>query len=283
MSNLTFTGTKDLKFKHNGLGVNTFLKGKKTIFNFSMVLPPEQPLTRDKQREFLRSILNAQSIIERLPAHDLTNFDVLPNQIINNDYTPFYKYTSEHIYTSKLQKGIWQLGCIEQYRTIENTKQRDEFEGQCFINMNINGHGVTSLACTGFNYLIFCGTRKKSSDLHRDSFGTKELYFPNVRSFADSVKKSIGAKRYYVQNVIYNSSKWINIDEPIMDEWVNVNDILGSRYIELINKHSLYPSLFVKPESFAPEEEVRIVFEMDKDYYKPLRFENNSLLDYVKH
>lgn len=283
MNNLTFTETKDLKFKHDGTGVHAFLKGKKTIFNFSMSLPPEQPLSDDKQREFLKEILAAQSIIKRLPAHDLANFNVLPNKIVDNDFTPFYKYTSEYIYKNKLLKGSWQLGCIEQYRTIENIKQRDEFEGQCFVNMNVNGYGLTSLACTGFNYLIFCGTRKKASDLHRESFGTKELYFPNVRSFADAVKKSIGAKKYYVQNVEYSSSKWINVDDAIEDELVNVNDMLCSRYIELVNKYSLYPSLFVKPEPFAGEEEVRIVFEMDKDYYKPLRFENRGLLSYVRH
>jgi len=40
--------------------------------------------------------------------------------------------------------------------------------------------------------------------------------------------------------------------------------------------------LFVKPEYFVQENEIRLVFEMDKDFYQPFEFENLKLLDYIK-
>lgn len=283
MSNLTFTETKDLKFKHDGYGVHAILKGKKTTFNLSTVLKEDASLTDKEMKEYIKLVLTAQNMLNRLPLHKIDDFRTIDVIDIVNDYTPFYKYTSMNSYENFFKRGQWQLGCIQQYKTIENKKQRDEFEGQCFMNMMINNHKTNSLVCTGFNYLIFCGTRKASSELHKDSFGEKELYFPNVRSFADSVKKTIGAKRYYIQNVEYNTSKWFNVKDHILDDQVNLEDIINTRYVELINQYSVYPSLFVKPEAFCPENEVRIVFEMDKDYNKPLRFENRSLLDYVKH
>ncbi|MGA9212216.1 hypothetical protein, partial [Kaistella sp.] len=169
------------------------------------------------------------------------------------------------------------------YRTIENKKARDEFEGQTFMDLIINGHQVTSFVCCGFNYLILCGTSQRSETLHQDSFGSKELYFPNVRSVAESISRTIGAKRFFVQKVSYNSSKWFSLDSEIHNDAININDIVCEPYIELINKLSLYPSLFVKPAPFASEKEVRIVFEMHKDQKLPRQFYNKEILNYIVH
>jgi hypothetical protein len=63
---------------------------------------------------------------------------------------------------------------------------------------------------------------------------------------------------------------------------VDIENILTPKFFEIIKKHLVYPSLFVKPEYFEIENEVRLIFEMNKDYKKPLRFENKQLLDYIK-
>lgn len=52
-------------------------------------------------------------------------------------------------------------------------------------------------------------------------------------------------------------------------------------YFDILYDNMFYPALFVKPEPFSSENEVRIVFEMPKDYMKPLSFENKGLLDFM--
>ena len=274
----------DLKLKHDTNGLHAFLNGKRTTFGMSTVLKPDASQTDDDIKEQIKIILTLQEGLNRfsMPIYKIDDFKPININEILNDYTPFYKYTSHAIFENYIRKGRWQLGTIHQYQTIENQKQRDEFEGYCFMNMVINGQLTSSLVSTGYNYLIFCGTKKSNSALHKGSFGEKELYFPNVRSFADSIKKSIGARRYYIQEIEYNTSKWFNVKDPIIDDKLDLQNIIGAGYIELLNKYSLYPSLFVKPEVFSEEKEVRIVFEMDKDYYKPLKFENKSLLNYIR-
>lgn len=283
MSNLTFTETTNLKFRYNKDGVNAFLNKKKTVLNFSSVLKEGANLTFEQQNSYIKSILQLQSSVRGLPLHSFEEYSpvVIPEE--TNDFTPFFKYTKPEIYNKYIKKGNWQLGCIQQYKTIENLKARDEFEGQTFIDININGHQVTSFVCCGFNYLILCGTSERSESLHQKNFGFKELYFPNVRSVAESISRSIGAKRFFVQKVSYNSSKWFTLDSEINNNKIDLNDIVSEPYIELINKVCLYPSLFVKPLPFEPEKEVRIVFEMPKDQKLPRQFFNKEILDYIKH
>lgn len=60
------------------------------------------------------------------------------------------------------------------------------------------------------------------------------------------------------------------------------NNILTSQFFDILKEHSLFSSLFVKPESFSPENEIRIIFEMAKDYRKPHQFENKEILNYIK-
>jgi hypothetical protein len=283
MSHLTFTETKNLTFRHNNEGVNAFLNKKKTILNHINILKEGVKLTLEQQNAFIKIILSGQSMIRNLPYHNFDNFSpvVIPKQ--ENDFTPFYKYTSPDVYNKYIKKGNWQLGCIQQYKTIENLKARDEFEGQTFIDLNINSHQVTAFACCGFNYLILCGTSERSESLHQDSFGSKELYFPNVRSVAESICRSIGAKRFFAQKVSYNSSKWFTLDSEINNDKIDLEDIVSEPYIELINKLCLYPSLFVKPAPFENEKEVRIVFEMERDQKMPRQFFNKEILNYIKH
>lgn len=238
--------------------------------------------TDEQYLSIAESVLKFHCSVRNVPLHNIER----PTQIskkLTNDYSPFYKYVSNEIFDNYLSKGIFQLGTIEQYRTIENKKQRDEFEGYSFLNLNINNHIISSVCSSGFNYLVFCATRKGDSDTLKEQFGEKQLFFPDVKGFAESICKKIQAKRYFIQNIEYNTLKLYINKNKIRNSKIDVKQILTPEYFDIIKEHIVYPSLFVKPESFKPENEVRIVFEMSKDIKVPLRFEHNELLKFIKY
>ena len=125
--------------------------------------------------------------------------------------------------------------------------------------------------------MIFCGTPADNSTFPENHFGDKKITIPNVKAFAESIKKSINAKKYYVQKVSYNSVKLFINRDAIYNNKISLDNILNEHFFESLKDNFLYPSLFVKPETFKPENEVRIIFEMHKDYKKPLRFDNIGL------
>lgn len=282
-SELKFIDTPSLKFHHSKDGVIAFYQNNKFILGHLSISKEGAEFNDETYIEYSKAVLKFNCSVRNVPLHKIEQpIPIFSNKIIN-DYSPFYKYISTDIFEKYIRKGMWQLGAIEQYRTIENIKQRDEFEGYSFLNLNINNHIVSSICNTGFNYLIFCGTRSSKSLIHKEQFGDKELYFPNAKSFADNICKAIGAKRYYIQNVQYNTLKLYINKNKISNPDLDVSNILTPLYFDIIKEHFVFPSLFVKPESFKQENEVRIVFEMPKDYYKPLRFEHKGLLKMIKY
>jgi hypothetical protein len=269
-----------MKFSHSPEGVIVDYKKRKHILGFLSISHENIAFTNDEYLDFSRVTLEGQCIARNKPLHLIQNLNPVSSGDLNNDFSPFYKYTSNEVFNKYIKNGIWQLGTINQYRTIENIKQRDEFEGYSFINLNINNHIVSTVFNTCFNYYIFCATKSNESDMHKNQFGEKKLTFNNVKSFADAMCKTINARRYFIQNVEYNTLKLYVNKEPIYNPNIDVNQILTSDYFDVIRNHVFYPSLFVKPEAFKHENEVRIVFEMDKDCKQPLRFQNKSLLNY---
>ncbi|MFN9320380.1 MAG: hypothetical protein ACK58Q_07325, partial [Chitinophagales bacterium] len=83
------------------------------------------------------------------------------------------------------------------------------------------------------------------------------------------------AKVEYTNSKIAKS-KHINIDRFSPKDFIHNEEI-----IELLISTSLYPSLYVKPEMFHPENELRIVFEMPDDYPTCHRFKDETLLDQI--
>lgn len=281
-TDLKFINTNSLKFFHSKEGVIASYKKNKFILGFLSISEEGIDFTDEEYNSFAEITLKYHCSVRNVPLHKIEKSIPVSKKIIN-DYSPFRKYVKKDIFDNYISKGIFQLGTIEQYRTIENKSQRDEFEGHSFLNLNINNHIVSSICNSGFNYLIFCGTKSENSEEHKKQFGDIELNFPNVKTFAETICKIIKAKRYFIQNVEYNTLKlYINKDK-ITSSKININQILTPAYFDIIKEHLIYPSLFVKPEFFKPENEVRIVFEMTKDYFKPYRIENKELLKYVKY
>jgi hypothetical protein len=283
MTHLQFNSTNDLKFSHSLEGVIADYKKIKHILGYLSISQKNVDFTDQQYLDFANTILVSQCLLRNKPLHLVENVNPISSNNFINDFSPFYKYTSNDVFNKYIKNGIWQLGTINQYRTIENIKQRDEFEGYSFINLNINNQIVSAVFNTCFNYYVFCATKTDESVEHRNQFGEKKLSFTNVRSFAEAMCKTINARRYFIQNVEYNTLKLYINKEPIYNPKIDVNQVLTPEYFELIKKHVFYPSLFVKPDAFKHENEVRIVFEMYKDCKQPLRFQNKNLLKYCSY
>lgn len=284
MNELKFIDTPELKFHHNRKGVNARYNKKKFILGTLSVSHQNITFSQEDYLNLSKNVLNFECSVRGFPKYDTTLNQLIDSRNITNDYGPFYKYVDKKIFQNKILKGNWQLGNIHQYRTIENKKQRDEFEGFSFLNLNINNHIISQVCNAGFNYLILCGTRSKSSSEHKNQFGEQELFFPDIKSFAVDVCKEIKAIKYFIHKVEYNSLKTYINPKVYINENINVADrILVPEYLDILYQNLIYPSLFVKPEAFSSEDEVRIVFEMPRDYNKPYRFKNKKLLKHIQY
>lgn len=284
MRHLNIANSTNLKFEKNDTGSYVLYNNKKIIFGtFLMILKRDKHFTDYQLLRLAKDNLRAYCTSKKLSSPSIRNFKVVSAKEIINDYTPFYKYVQPDIFEKYIKNGNWQLGTIEQYRTIENSKQRDEFEGFCFLHLNINNHIVGTNLITGFNYLILCGTKEDNSSFHKTNFGEKVLYFADVKTFAERVCKIVKAKKYYIHNVEYNTLKSYVSNDKIYNKYLELENLLAPPFFDIISQHILYPSLFVKPENFKQENEVRIVFELDNDCFEPYKFEDKSLLNYFKY
>jgi hypothetical protein len=257
-------------------------KNRKIIFgNIIMIGKKNASLTDYQHIRLAKDNLKSYCSTKKIPYKSGKKIIPIYSKSIVNNYTPFYKYVQTEVFDEFILKGKWQLGTIEQYRTIENIKQRDVFEGFSFLNLNINHHFIGITFISGFNYLILCGTRSANSDYHKTNFGEKILHFKNVRSFADSIMQTIKAKQYFIQDIEYNSTKYCIAKDKIHDERIDLRNLFTPPFFDKIFENITYPSIFVKPEEFQQENEVRIVFEMEKDYFDPYQFENKNLLNMI--
>lgn len=220
LGHLKIANCSSLRFEQNDNKLTAVYKNKKTIFGTSlMILKRNKDLTAKQKLRLGRDNIRAYCEQNNLPIPIFKNTSPVYAKDIVNDYTPFYKYVEPCI-TEKYRNGSWQLGTIEQYRTIENKKQRDEFEGYSFLYLNINNRMIGSNFISGFNCLILCGTRSSNSDYHKKNFGENILFFPDVKSMAEKISYEIKAKKYYIQNIEYNSLKFYISNENIFNKYL---------------------------------------------------------------
>lgn len=277
---LNFNNEHNLKFFHNEQGVIVSYKKKKFILGF-LSLSDLNSFSDEDYLNLAKTTLRFHTKVRNVPLHKVSLFNhITPN--LNNDYTPFYKYINHDIYDKYIKNGIFQLGTIQQYRNIENEQQRDEFEGHSCINLTINNQIISLLCNSGFNYYIFCGTKSINSEYHKKQFGDKIIKINDVKLFAETICKQINAVKYYIQNIEYNTLKLYINKNNLIDTKIDTNNILNSNFFDLLQSYILYPSIFVKPEPFKTENEVRIIFEMKKDVSKPYIFENKTLLKLIE-
>lgn len=197
-------------------------KGRKINFgNLIMIGKRNAVLTDDLHLRLCRDNIKSYSSSKKIPFKMGKNLVPIYSKTVTNEYSAFYKYVKPEIFEKFISKGHWQLGTIEYYRTIENMKIRDEFEGYSFINLNLNNHMVAISFITGYNYLILCGTKSSDSLYHKQTFGDIEICIPDIKSFAEIICEQINAKRYFVHNIEYNSSKYYVVKNKIHDPYID--------------------------------------------------------------
>jgi len=275
-SNLTFTQT--------GKELYATYQNRKINFSNIIMIGKRNTLLSDYQHLMLaKDNLRSYCENKKIPYKSPKNLTLIYSKDFKNEYSEFYKYIKPETFENFISKGHWQLGTIEYYRTIEDKKIRDEFEGFSFLNININNHMVAITFITGYNYLILCGTKSSDSKYHKENFGEKIICIPDIKSFAEIICKKVHAKRYFVQSVEYNSSKYYIVKNKIHDPYIDLRNLFTPPFFDKIFEHTFYPSLFVKPDYFKQENEVRIVFELDRDCFEPYKFEDKSLINFIQY
>lgn len=261
-------------------GISCVVDNLEVILKMSAVLDENKPFSVEDTIGYLESTTKLQSLISDSPHHEITSLTESSDFSDRNNWT-FSKYVSTDIYNRYISKGQFQFGTIRYYQETEISKIRDEYEGYSNLQFGINNQQVLYSCFTGYNYLIFCGTRKTNSAQHQDQFGDKQIIIPNINSFAKSCHRALNSKSYTIGEVQYSNSKYYRASDLNLDHF-DIDNPFSEEIINHIRKEAVFPSLFVKPEVFKNEEEIRIVFEMPKDQKRPLKISNRGLLDFIE-
>ncbi len=200
-----------------------------------------------------------------------------------NNYTgPFYKFISKKTYEKYISKGKFQLGSLEYYRKIENSSSRDEKEGFSNLIIKSGNRQIFSSVLSGFDKLILCGTNDiTQKNMMRKKFGDYLMIIPNYNTFAEKVKEIIDAERWEIKTVEYNDYKSGAIEKEIHN-YTGVSPDLSEEFFKILIDASENPSVFIKPNRFQLEKELRLSFTMTKPINDREFFDFPEILDEIK-
>lgn len=202
--------------------------------------------------------------------------DFLP---YDNDYV--YKYFKlKHL--DHFRKGIIRLGALPYYHSMENKKAEDPLEGLTILKISADDSDFVSLTMAGLNQYIFCSTDNRLSDtpnkemMKRFGYGLVRI---RVRPFAARVAELLNARGYKIYRVRYSNTKCFELEIPGF-KWQPGIPFMWQMYGPL-RDCGYIPNLFMKPEEYLVESEVRIAFEMPADVQGTIDISDRSLLDYL--
>lgn len=273
-----------MQFNHDNQDVHLFYKNKKITINSGSYT--EMQLTDEELLNYSSAILKYNQSIGRISSDELQPDDLKISKAKSlndiNSSVPFYKYISQGDYEKYYSQGSFQLGTSKYYREIEKKQSRDGFEGFNISVLQINDIQIPISLFHCNNYLIFCGTSNNSNDYMQHKFGQIEMEITNTGSFASDMAISLGALNYTISFVEYTNAKVVKSDK-IQVTNLKENEIMQNEdVLDLLLTTSLYPSLYVKPNMFSPEQELRIVFEMPNNFEGPHHFYDKTLLSHIK-
>ena len=93
--------------------------------------------------------------------------------------------------------------------------------------------------------------------------------------------RALGARNFHIYKINYSDSKIFSFSVP-QYEVGDFEPTIFDDLFEEIEQNLFLSTLFIKPEGFKSESEVRIVFEMNENIKKPKVINNKGLLDYIK-
>lgn len=148
---------------------------------------------------------------------------------------------------------------IEFFRNMEADDPRsDPWEGHAHL-WGVSRRKQFLLACNaGFNSLVFC-TSEDPKIAKNSDFGSVTIRIRNPRKFASLISRKIGADRFRIGRVMYDSAKIFRARvKQIPDERLLADD----RFVEKIYPYANMASIFLKPSEFRTEREIRFDFSM---------------------
>lgn len=255
-----------------------------------MVTKENVKITDEQKARMSNIVVDYLLKIGNLKHYSQTDEKILVRNYFNSSANqPFYKYVSRQIYDDYLSRGSFRLGSIKYYQSVENDKIKDEYEGFTNLFIDYKNRQIMVSLFSGYNFAIFCGTSNFDSISNKfktmnNKFGDVILKINNIESFANLIKEIIGAKSYYCYEVKYSTKKVFSIDyndtyfNPAMKDKFEITPNL----FDLFYNNSFFPSLFIKPEFFNDEKEIRIAFEMPKDVNGTIDIESKELLKYIE-
>jgi hypothetical protein len=205
-----------------------------------------------------------------------------PTSDIEDYEIPLYKFIPLEVYQNHILKGQFRLGSLKYYREIENESSKDPKEGFINIIINSGNRQIFTSLISGFDQYVFCGTYTLEESIYMSRrFGGVVIKIKNLRSFAEKIKNAIGAQKWYSMKVTYSDFKAYKVEQIIKD----LNGVRPDLSVELFQyllSFSTVPSVFSKPTRFAPEQEIRLSFEMNKNTKKKLDICNQALLEEIE-
>ena len=217
----------------------------------------------------------------------------IDNILVRDIFTPstghIYKYINEQVYNDFISKGIFRLGSIKYYQAVENDRIKDEFEGFTNLFLDYINRELMVTLFSGYNFAIFCGTSNYNSNSNnsedmKNKFGRIILKISDPIEFGNIIKETLRAKSYYCYEIKYSARKIFSIDfgNERFDHTFKDKYEITPELFDIFYNNSFFPSLFIKPEFFSDEKEIRIAFEMDRDIDDPIDIENKDLLKYIE-
>jgi hypothetical protein len=197
----------------------------------------------------------------------------------------FYKFGSKQ-WLDYILKDSFQFGSIDYYRNIEEQNSKDTMEGLSNLVISTPKRIICTSLVSGYNYCIFCGTsRLDNRDQMSNRFGPKIVKIADLRKFAEEVKAILGARRFFLHQVIYDDLKIFRVKtlKSFNGRTRNFDpQVISDSIFDLLYDSSFLPSLYIKPTRFSVEQELRLVFEMPNDVPHKSQITDRGLLRHIE-
>ena len=205
-----------------------------------------------------------------------------PTSYIEDHGIPLYKFIPQEVYQNHILKGHFRLGSLKYYREIENESSKDPKEGFSNIIINSGNRQIFTSLISGFDQYVFCGTYTLEESVYMSKrFGGVVIKIKNLRSFAEKIKNAIGAQKWYSKKVTYSDLKAYKVKQ-LIEDLNGVGPDLSVELFKYLLSFSTVPSVFSNPARFAPEQEIRLSFEMNKNTKRKLDICNKALLKEIE-
>ncbi|TFH44566.1 MAG: hypothetical protein E4G94_03490 [ANME-2 cluster archaeon] len=243
-------------------------------------------LSTDQQIDFFVAVQTyLDSILNKTTNYDRGKIQIEDYQKPTPAEETFYKYVSKSTLNKYIKKGFFKLGNLNHYQKVKNNKIKDENEGYIHLIMESPEKQLLQSFCTGYNYLIFCGSYIPPSDPRseylKERFGPCVLKIRNTKSFRREIQKHLNINASLAHKVEYSEMKILKYktDQVFSDTSA---EIIDKETFSLINNIISPNIIFRKTLDYSPEYELRYAFKTPKDRKHPVVLHNQGLLDYIE-